>query len=94
LKLSSQFNSLAKAAWCGQKYETSNGLGLKVAGQLSELLEGVYENSVWTVIIDPKVTLEFFKGQKDAVLIHYSDNFTNSANYDAITVTKRRDLYD
>lgn len=94
LKLSSQFNSLAKAAWCGQKYETSNGLGLKVAGQLSELLDGVYENSVWTVIIDPKVTLEFFKGQKDAVLIHYSDNFTNSANYDAITVTKRRDLYD
>ncbi|WP_394189361.1 DNA phosphorothioation-dependent restriction protein DptH [Pseudoalteromonas atlantica] len=94
LKLSSQFNSLAKAAWCGQKYETSNGLGLKVAGQLSELLDGVYESSVWTVIIDPKVTLEFFKGQKDAVLIHYSDNFTNSANYDAITVTKRRDLYD
>ncbi|MFT6528602.1 MAG: DNA phosphorothioation-dependent restriction protein DptH [Psychrosphaera sp.] len=94
LKLSSQFNSLAKAAWCGQKYETSNGLGLKVAGQLSELLESVYENTVWTVIIDPKVTLEFFKGQKDAVLIHYSDNFTNSANYDAITVTKRRDLYD
>ncbi|TMP07634.1 DNA phosphorothioation-dependent restriction protein DptH [Pseudoalteromonas sp. S3178] len=94
LKLSSQFNSLAKAAWCGQKYETSNGLGLKVAGQLSDLLDGVYENSVWTVIIDPKVTLEFFKGQKDAVLIHYSDNFSNSANYDAITVTKRRDLYD
>ncbi|WP_435237534.1 DNA phosphorothioation-dependent restriction protein DptH [Psychromonas sp. PT13] len=94
LKLSSLYNSLAKAAWCGQKYETNNGLGLKVAGHLSELLEGVYDNSVWTVIIDPKVTLEFFKGQKDAVLIHYSDNFTNSANYDAITVTKRRDLYD
>ncbi|MBB1338849.1 DNA phosphorothioation-dependent restriction protein DptH [Pseudoalteromonas sp. SR44-2] len=94
LKLSSQFNSLAKAAWCGQKYETNNGLALKVAGKLSELLDSVYENSVWTIIIDPKVTLDFFKGQKDTVLIHYSDNFTNSANYDAITVTKRRDLYD
>ncbi|MBH0045900.1 DNA phosphorothioation-dependent restriction protein DptH [Pseudoalteromonas sp. NZS11_1] len=94
LKLSSQFNNLAKAAWCGQKYETNNGLALKVAGKLSELLDSVYENSVWTIIIDPKVTLDFFKGQKDTVLIHYSDNFTNSANYDAITVTKRRDLYD
>ncbi|RDV23974.1 DNA phosphorothioation-dependent restriction protein DptH [Alteromonas aestuariivivens] len=94
LKLSSHFNNLAKAAWCGQKYETNNGLALKVSGKLTELLEHVYENSVWTVIIDPKVTLDFFKTQKDAVLIHYSDNFSNSANYDAITVTKRRDLYD
>jgi DNA phosphorothioation-dependent restriction protein DptH len=94
LKLSSHFNNLAKAAWCGQKYEKNNGLALKVAGKLTELLEDVYENSVWTVIIDPKVTLDFFKTQKDAVLIHYSDNFSNSANYDAITVTKRRDLYD
>ncbi|KPZ67782.1 AAA-like domain protein [Pseudoalteromonas sp. P1-26] len=94
LKLSSQYNNLAKAAWCGQKYETNNGLALKVAGKLTELLEDVYESSVWTVIIDPKVTLDFFKSQKDAVLIHYSDNFSNSANYDAITVTKRRDLYD
>ncbi|MBB1381889.1 DNA phosphorothioation-dependent restriction protein DptH, partial [Shewanella sp. SR41-2] len=94
LRLSSHFNNLAKAAWCGQKYEKNNGLALKVAGKLTELLEEVYENSVWTVIIDPKVTLDFFKSQKDAVLIHYSDNFSNSANYDAITVTKRRDLYD
>ncbi|NKC21473.1 DNA phosphorothioation-dependent restriction protein DptH [Pseudoalteromonas sp. S4498] len=94
LKLSSHFNNMAKAAWSGQKYETNNGLALKVAGELSDLLEHVYENSVWTVIIDPKVTLDFFKAQKDAVLIHYSDNFSNSANYDAITVTKRRDLYD
>ncbi|GAM62944.1 cell division protein ftsK [Vibrio ishigakensis] len=27
------------------------------------------------------------------VLIHYSDNYTNSVNYDAITVTKQTDLY-
>ncbi|KJY95874.1 DNA phosphorothioation-dependent restriction protein DptH [Pseudoalteromonas ruthenica] len=94
LKLSGHFNNLAKAAWSSQKYETNNGLALKVAGELSQLLEHVYDNSVWTVIIDPKVTLDFFKAQKDAVLIHYSDNFSNSANYDAITVTKRRDLYD
>ncbi|WP_247688716.1 DNA phosphorothioation-dependent restriction protein DptH [Pseudoalteromonas sp. MMG012] len=94
LAISSKFNSLAKAAWQGSKYETTNGLALKVAGELTHLLESVYDNTVWTVIIDPKVTLDFFKTQKDAVLIHYSDNFTNSANYDAITVTKRRDLYD
>ncbi|WP_063360524.1 DNA phosphorothioation-dependent restriction protein DptH [Pseudoalteromonas luteoviolacea] len=94
LIISSKFNSLAKAAWQGSKYGIDNGLALKVAGELTNLLDRVYENSVWTVIIDPKVTLDFFKTQKDTVLIHYSDNFTNSANYDAITVTKRRDLYD
>ncbi|TMO62201.1 DNA phosphorothioation-dependent restriction protein DptH [Pseudoalteromonas aurantia] len=94
LAISSKFNSLAKAAWQRSKYETTNGLALKVAGELTHLLDSVYDNTVWTVIIDPKVTLDFFKTQKDAVLIHYSDNFTNSANYDAITVTKRRDLYD
>jgi DNA phosphorothioation-dependent restriction protein DptH len=94
IAISSKFNSLAKAAWQGSKYETTNGLALKVAGELTSLLDAAYDNSVWTVIIDPKVTLDFFKTQKDAVLIHYSDNFTNSANYDAITVTKRRDLYD
>ncbi|MFC0116917.1 DNA phosphorothioation-dependent restriction protein DptH [Pseudoalteromonas xiamenensis] len=94
LQLSSRFNSMAKAAWQGHKYEPTNGLALKVSSQLNALLTDVYDSSVWTVIIDPKVTLEFFKTQKDTVLIHYSDNFTNSANYDAITVTKRRDIYD
>lgn len=93
-KIVSRYSALSHAAWKGQNFYESNGLSLKVSNKLQELLESAYENSLWTIIIDPKVTLDFFKSQQDVVLIHYSDNYTNSAHYDAITVTKRRDLYD
>lgn len=94
LQVMQKYSALCKAAWLGEKYSETSSLALKVSNQLQQLLEAVYEDSIWTVIIDPKVTLKFFKSQKDVVLIHYSDNYTNSANYDAITVTKRRDFYD
>ncbi|WP_180190151.1 DNA phosphorothioation-dependent restriction protein DptH, partial [Acinetobacter sp. YH01009] len=89
-----RYSALSYAAWKNQNFYESNGLSLKVSNQLQRLLDRAYEDSLWTVIIDPKVTLDFFKTQQDVVLIHYSDNYTNSAHYDAITVTKRRDLYD
>ena len=94
LRVMQKYSALCKAAWLGEKYSETSSLALKVSNQLQQLLGAVYEDSIWTTIIDPKVTLKFFKSQKDAVLIHYSDNYTNSANYDAITVTKRRDFYD
>ncbi|WP_297894226.1 DNA phosphorothioation-dependent restriction protein DptH [Shewanella sp.] len=94
LQVMQKYGALCKAAWLGEKYSETSSLALKVSNQLQQLLEAVYEDSIWTTIIDPKVTLKFFKSQKDVVLIHYSDNYTNSANYDAITVTKRRDFYD
>lgn len=94
LQVMQKYSALCKAAWLGEKYSETSSLALKVSNQLQQLLEAVYEDSIWTTIIDPKVTLKFFKNQKDVVLIHYSDNYTNSANYDAITVTKRRDFYD
>jgi DNA phosphorothioation-dependent restriction protein DptH len=40
------------------------------------------------------VTLDFFGNQKNTILIHYSDQYTSSASYDAITVTKQTELYD
>jgi len=75
------------------KYNGSNGLALAVSDNFKILLDESYKSSIWTTIIDPKVTLEFFESSKDVVLIHYSDNYTNSANYDAITVTKETQLY-
>lgn len=94
LQIVQRYSALSHAAWKDQNFYESNGLSLKVSNQLQRLLDRAYEDSLWTVIIDPKVTLEFFKTKQDVVLIHYSDNYTNSAHYDAITVTKRRDLYD
>ena len=75
------------------QHSRSNSLALAVSEDFKTLLERSYDNSIWTTIIDPKVTLDFFESAKDMVLIHYSDNYTNSTNYDAITVTKQTELY-
>lgn len=69
------------------------GIGLAVSSDFKELLFQSYESALWTTIIDPKVNLDFFASQKDAVIIHYSDQYTSSSGYDAITVTKQVDLF-
>ncbi|NHB88058.1 DNA phosphorothioation-dependent restriction protein DptH [Photorhabdus tasmaniensis] len=69
------------------------GIGLAVSGSFKQLLNYSYNSALWTTIIDPKVTLDFFTSQKDVVLIHYSDQYTSCAGYDAVTVTKQVDLF-
>jgi len=68
-------------------------LGLAASTEFRDLLTRSYDSALWTTIIDPKVTLDFFTAQRDVVLIHYSDQYTSSAGYDAITVTKQVDLF-
>lgn len=69
------------------------GIGLAVSGNFKQLLNYSFNSALWTTIIDPKVTLDFFTSQKDVVLIHYSDQYTSCAGYDAVTVTKQVDLF-
>jgi len=69
------------------------GVGLAASTLFRDLLTRSYDSALWTTIIDPKVTLDFFTSQRDVVLIHYSDQYTSSAGYDAITVTKQVDLF-
>jgi len=65
---------------------------LAVKDTFRDKLSKSYKSSIWTCIIDPKVTLEFFD-TKDTILIHYADQYTNSVAYDAITVSSRVGLY-
>lgn len=74
-------------------YHDHSAISLAVSEEFRSLLQRSYDSSVWTTIIDPKVTLEFFESTKGVILIHYSDQYTSSAGYDAITVTKQVDLY-
>ena len=76
-----------------ETYNANSAIRLAVNDTFRELLERSYASSLWVTIIDPKVTLKFFEKTKDVVLIHFSDQYTNSAGYDAITVTKQTDLY-
>lgn len=69
------------------------GVGLAASTEFRDLLTRSYDSALWTTIIDPKVTLDFFTSQRDIVLIHYSDQYTSSSGYDAITVTKQIDLF-
>jgi len=74
-------------------YRESSAISLAISDNFKGLLERSYDSSIWTTIIDPKVTLDFFESSKDMVLIHYSDQYTNSASYDAITVSRQTNLY-
>jgi DNA phosphorothioation-dependent restriction protein DptH len=76
-----------------ETYNSSSAIRLAVSDRFRGLLERSFDSSIWVTIIDPKVTLKFFEKTKDVVLIHFSDQYTNSAGYDAITVTRQTDLY-
>jgi len=94
LKIASLVNRLLRPALSpSQSYDNNSAIKLAVSGEFRELLDRSYESSLWTTIIDPKVTLSFFDSSKGVLLIHYSDQYTSSSGYDAITVTKREDLY-
>ncbi|GAB2664246.1 DNA phosphorothioation-dependent restriction protein DptH [Vibrio panuliri] len=94
LQIAQKLNSLIKPARrSGEKTSNAKSMSLMVSDNFKTLLDRSYENSIWTTIIDPKVTLDFFDASNDAVLIQYSDNYTNSTNYDAITVTKQTEVY-
>lgn len=94
LKLTQIYNALQRPVYeYGTNYEPHKTVSLMISDQFKQDLKGSYENSLWTVIIDPKVTLEFFHNEENLILIHYSDQYSSSANYDAITVTAQKELY-
>ncbi len=95
LKITKLFSTLLQPAERANfPYRPSSAISLAVSDNFKSLLERSYDSSIWTTIIDPKVTLDFFEGSKNVVLIHYSDQYTNSASYDAITVSRQTDLYN
>ena len=68
-------------------------MALSIEPSMRDDLKAAYGSSIWTTVIDPRVTLAFFETEPDTILIHYSDQYTVSSSYDAITLTTRRDLY-
>lgn len=93
LRLARRLGNLWQPASQSNAQYLETGMGLAVSADFKELLTRSYDSSLWTTIIDPKVTLDFFTSQQDVVLIHYSDQYTSASGYDAITVTKQVDLF-
>ncbi|WP_334014663.1 DNA phosphorothioation-dependent restriction protein DptH [Alteromonas sp. S167] len=93
LQTAKAFGSLIRPAReVNTQYSGKDALALAVNEDFKKLLDKTCDSSIWTTIIDPKVTLEFFNAQ-DKVLIHYSDQYTSSAGFDAITVSRQKDLF-
>lgn len=93
LRLARLIGTLFQPARQSNAHNLGMGIGLAVGTEFKELMERSYDSALWTTIIDPKVTLDFFANQQDVVLIHYSDQYTSAAGYDAITVTKQVGLF-
>lgn len=94
LQVAKLYNAMQRSVCeAGVLYDEDEVISLMISENFKKLLEQSYQNSLWTVIIDPKVTLDFFDNEKDLILIHYSDQYSSSANYDAITVTAQHELY-
>ncbi|MDE9444774.1 DNA phosphorothioation-dependent restriction protein DptH [Xenorhabdus bovienii] len=93
LMLSSYYNQLlTPARKISAQFKKNSVPVLAVNENFKKELRKSYLNSIWTCIIDPKVTLDFFNDE-DTILIHYSDQYTSSISYDAITVTAKVALY-
>ncbi|MCM3741907.1 DNA phosphorothioation-dependent restriction protein DptH [Oceanobacillus luteolus] len=59
-----------------------------------KILQEVFDSSHWVTFVDPSIDLEFFnKFDENLVVIHYSDQYSSTSRYDAITVTNKSNQY-
>ena len=95
LSLAEKYNSLHRVASTGNPYEENMALSSELDKLSKDKMDKIYDSSGWVTFIDPKVDLNFFKDQenKDLLIIHYSDQYTSSSGYDAITVTRKSKQY-
>ena len=91
-----KYNSLTKSIGTQDPFNDSLSVTTSIGEKNKEFLNKVYNTSHWVTFIDPKVDLNFFKNDenaKDLLIIHYSDQYTTSSGYDAITVTRKSKQY-
>ncbi|WP_252235876.1 DNA phosphorothioation-dependent restriction protein DptH [Clostridium sp. CH2] len=58
--------------------------------------ENLYNVSHWVTFIEPNFGLEYFENsdhKENLIVIHYSDQYTKSDQYDTITVTNKSEQY-
>ena len=58
-----------------------------------QTLNRIFDASHWVTFVAPPVDLEFFQKFDNLVIIHYSDQYSSSSRYDAITVTNKYKQY-
>lgn len=89
-------NSLAQVSDSGNPYQSGVGISTQIDSCAESKMGRIYDSSNWVVFVDPKVDLDFFFEEEvnsDLLIIHYSDQYTSSSGYDAITVTHKSKQY-
>ncbi|MCM1988833.1 DNA phosphorothioation-dependent restriction protein DptH [Oceanirhabdus seepicola] len=96
LKLVNKMNALVKVAQTDSPFSEEECRTTAISDESRDKLEKIYDSTHWVTFIDPKVDLNFFKNSntsRDLLIIHYSDQYTSSSGYDAITVTRKSKQY-
>lgn len=90
------YNSLMQVEASGNPYYEGLSISTQIDEKAETKMEEIYAASNWVVFVDPKVDLDFFcekEATSDLLIIHYSDQYTTSSGYDAITVTHKSKQY-
>ncbi|MFA9377302.1 MAG: helicase HerA domain-containing protein [Lachnotalea sp.] len=96
ISLAEKYNALVRVGTSGNPYQSGIGISTQIDTIADEKMEHIYDCSNWVVFVDPKVDLDFFcekEATSDLLIIHYSDQYTSSSGYDAITVTHKSKQY-
>lgn len=91
-----KYNALIQVGDTGNPFYSGTGISTQIDSKAEEKMEYIYKASNWVVFVDPKVDLDFFsekEANSDLLIIHYSDQYTSSSGYDAITVTRKSHQY-
>ena len=89
-------NSLFQVNDSGNPFQSGVGISTQIDSSAESKMNEIYKSSNWIVFVDPKVDLDFFfeeEAKSDLLIIHYSDQYTSSSGYDAITVTHKSKQY-
>lgn len=92
IKFSKLYNSLAQASGRQNPYEFGKTIVTAFSSKGFNKLNKIYESSYWVTFVEPKFDLSFVTDntdRDDLLVLHYSDQYTPSKNYDSITVTQK-----
>ena len=90
------YNSLIQVEASGNPYYKGLSISTQIDEKAENKMDEIYNASNWVVFVEPKVDLDFFSEKEatsDLLIIHYSDQYTTSSGYDAITVTHKSKQY-
>lgn len=96
VRLAEKYNALVEVGNTGNPYHSGISISTQIDKMAENKMEYIYNSSNWVVFVDPKVDLDFFsekEANSDLLIIHYSDQYTSSSGYDAITVTHKSKQY-